>query len=791
MNKLLLTLLLLLPFSAHAAIATPWNATSTDRGFISPNLINGNNPWLVISSTGTSTFSNGLNLSSGCFGINNACLTQGLTTAITSIGPAGQLQTGPAVTLATSTQSFNGLIVADTIVGSGNTITFKPNWSGTLNPAGINLTKGNFLVGDDTGVAQATSTIFISSTGQVGIGTTSPSSLFTSVGGLPPAASSWSDSRGLAFFPQNLFRMEDTSPSGSNRYTNTVFSTKVNQAVSTGSVTGVLFDAYDNVNATTIPTITAVTGQVNHLGSGTGITLVSGNFTVTNSLATSTTAAAGVAAGVGLTGVFNNNAGATTTGVESIRARIVNSAGATITLGRLFDSFMSNAAGGTITTLYGLDLGASFSNSGTIGNVVGVSAPNFTGGTITGAAGISIDGQAGATNNTNLLIGTGATIPTGNFSIYNASANNNYFAGNLGIGSTTPGSLLSIGSSGTGINLYDNATSTYQKGVRGLDFCTATKCLSSTGTGTFSGTTGQVEYFSGTNTAVGTSSIFIAASGNVGVGATVPATLLEVRKDQNNSTVLRVDNRDTTNTDSRAYVDLIAGTNEIQFYQIAGGSGNFGTVTNTDLNVFSNNTTRMTVLGANGFVGVATTTPWRTLAVTGTVGFDGLTGSAGLQVGILCLSANKEVINESVACVASAARYKKNVRDLTVGLDEVMKLRPVSFNWKPDFNGALKDDPNKTGTQYSLIADEVQKIDPNLVYVQTSTTTFEGKTYGPGTVEGIQESNHWVALLVNAIQDVEKQILGILSHQSDQDKKIQVLQAQVDALTKKVNAMKK
>lgn len=41
-------------------------------------------------------------------------------------------------------------------------------------PADFSLTKGNFLVGDDAGVAQATSTIFISSTGSVGIGSTTP-----------------------------------------------------------------------------------------------------------------------------------------------------------------------------------------------------------------------------------------------------------------------------------------------------------------------------------------------------------------------------------------------------------------------------------------------------------------------------------------------------------------------------------------------------------------------------------------------------------------------------------------
>src|SRR3990167_3977766 len=51
--------------------------------------------------------------------------------------------------------------------------------AGTLGASDISLTKGYFLVGNDAGIAQATSTMFISSTGNVGIGTTSPNTLLT------------------------------------------------------------------------------------------------------------------------------------------------------------------------------------------------------------------------------------------------------------------------------------------------------------------------------------------------------------------------------------------------------------------------------------------------------------------------------------------------------------------------------------------------------------------------------------------------------------------------------------
>lgn len=49
------------------------------------------------------------------------------------------------------------------------------------------------------------------------------------------------------------------------------------------------------------------------------------------------------------------------------------------------------------------------------------------------------------------------------------------------------------------------------------------------GGGSLTGTTGQVAYFSGTNTAVGTSSLFITSNKNVGVGTTTPGSLFSVQ----------------------------------------------------------------------------------------------------------------------------------------------------------------------------------------------------------------------------------------------------------------------
>lgn len=144
-------------------------------------------------------------------------------------------------------------------------------------------------------------------------------------------------------------------------------------------------------------------------------------------------------------------------------------------------------------------------------------------------AGITKDHTAGA-------LSGAIAFGTANASILIAERMRIDSNGNVGIGSTTPAKQLSVQGDGlisgtlsaanimatgtlTVTSIADGCTQT----VGGLFTTTGSACASS-----LIGTQGQVAYFSGTNTAVGTSSLFVDSMGEVGVGSTSPNARLAV-----------------------------------------------------------------------------------------------------------------------------------------------------------------------------------------------------------------------------------------------------------------------
>ncbi|KPJ85734.1 hypothetical protein AMJ57_01960 [Parcubacteria bacterium SG8_24] len=283
----------------------------------------------------------------------------------------------------------------------GRYLYFVPYWNGWDYPPITRLEVWSGGIDATPGLTRLarSSELYIDSQGRVGVGTTSPDGLLTVdspmvvqgsffEGGEAFEASKTFTSFGRAAAIQSIW---DFPSDGFGIYGFEVFTqTKAgNTNNMTGSMAGIL-------------------GRSEHLGTG---------------LASSMVGVSGVAGG--------RDNGGDVTDATAMYGSVVAGVGTVVTDGfSVKGQNLVNGAGSNITNSYGLAaLEPNVLSSGTVTNNVGLA---------------TVDLSAG-TNNTNALIGT-LTVPSGNFSIYNASSYNNYFAGNVGIGDASPASLLTVGS---------------------------------------------------------------------------------------------------------------------------------------------------------------------------------------------------------------------------------------------------------------------------------------------------------------------------------------------------------
>jgi len=110
---------------------------------------------------------------------------------------------------------------------------------------------------------------------------------------------------------------------------------------------------------------------------------------------------------------------------------------------------------------------------------------------------------------------------------------------------------------------------------------------------------------------------------------------------------------------------------------------------------------------------------------------------------------------------ASDARLKTNIQDYQYGLNEILQLRPVNFNWNQKAVSELSYNPNLTNT--GLIAQEVEQIIPE--WVETKEDGYK-KIPGSGDLD---------LVLVNAVKELNSKI-SALEQQNNE------LKAEISAL---------
>jgi hypothetical protein len=163
----------------------------------------------------------------------------------------------------------------------------------------------------------------------------------------------------------------------------------------------------------------------------------------------------------------------------------------------------------------------------------------------------------------------------------------------------------------------------------------------------------------------------------------------------------------------------------------------------------------------NGKVGIATSSPSGVLSVQGSVFLNGLTSStAGNAV---CQLTGGEIVNAgNTTCLTSSKRFKTDIKDIDVGLKEVLAMKPRSYT-------RTQPTPSMpTGKEVGLIAEEVNEIVPRLVEYEADGVTPRGVNY-----------QEYTAVLTKAIQEQQKQIDELKAMQGgmpqSESKKYQVI----------------
>ncbi len=110
---------------------------------------------------------------------------------------------------------------------------------------------------------------------------------------------------------------------------------------------------------------------------------------------------------------------------------------------------------------------------------------------------------------------------------------------------------------------------------------------------------------------------------------------------------------------------------------------------------------------------------------------------------------------------SSDARLKKDIEPLADSLAKVLKLQPVTYEWKDSSRGA--------GMQLGFIAQQVQTVVPELVH-EDSSTSMLSVDYAKIT-----------PLLVGAVQAQQQEIDGLKAQLASQNARLDALEAKLDA----------
>jgi hypothetical protein len=254
----------------------------------------------------------------------------------------------------------------------------------------------------------------------------------------------------------------------------------------------------------------------------------------------------------------------------------------------------------------------------------------------------------------------------------------------------------------------------------------------------------------------------IASSGNVGIGTTSPSSILDIRQDNlpritlvRNGVISWFIGNPAQSTSNNFSIGTDSGGNT-NILNITNG-GNVGIGTSSPESGWKLDVSGIVTMGSssgNGRLYISTdnTTSGttyiqaRNLTVATPLFYTASSHTFDATVKVNALGTGLVYSNAGVLTSTNPSdeRLKDDITDLEYGLNEILKLRPVSYNWK--------NDTINQGKQFGFIAQEVQEVMPELVKEFTTTEDEEEVVRLGLDKEGIY------AALVNAIKELKAEI---------------------------------
>jgi len=345
--------------------------------------------------------------------------------------------------------------------------------------------------------------------------------------------------------------------------------------------------------------------------------------------------------------------------------------------------------------------------------------------------------------------GTYISAPTGTGTITNKYAFvSESGAGNVGIGTSSPGCGLHLNASGGTLRVANSSTPTTELiqlagGYGGSGSIPVGGLIEGSGMSTGqglsfisdgSGTTGAIlgAYANGngtwypmwqtTNTGVGSNPnlLLVPTVGNVGIGTTSPVASLDIFTTSGFEMEFHGTNSTNIN-DTASDLFLLAGT---------GKALNFG----------SNATNSQMVLNS-GNVGIGSTSPAHRLDVVGGDGEISASGSVwanGVQL-------------------TSDQKFKTNISAISNAISIIKMLKPSSYYFDTTNVYGMHFDNKK---QYGLISQEVEKVLPELIYNTNKRATYD--TSGNIVTQAVSYKalnyNAFIPILMKGIQEQQTKI---------------------------------